>query len=1348
MTRRLTAAQRDLWLLAQDNPTDPSYHVPFAFWVDGPLDAHALTNALNAVIARHEALRTVITVHHGEPVAEVLDELRLTCAVLPASEPQAVAAAEKFSAEPFDGPLLRARLYRVAEDRHLLVLVLHHLICDGSSLWIILADLATCYSGDTLPPAPRFTGTPADTGAARRIADRIASAPDVVNLPYDLGTPRPGPASGRVLLTPIPADTNDAIERMAREHAVTANAVLLAAYATVLEVVTGVDDILVSIPVSLRRTPEQQRAVGYLVHSVPMRLRPGAHDTVTSLVAHCAQELRQAWADAGASFGEVVERVRPQRVPGLNPLCQCEFSSQTVPARLPSLGQATLRYQYIHNGGYKIGLSAEVVQQGGSRTLAVEYPADLFLPTTINRIARLLLRVLRQMAETPAMALSGLDLTATAEREWLARRTGTPDLTRHPALEERIGQWITERPATTAVIDATSEISYERLGSWSAEVAESLRQAGVRPGDRVALHGPRTCRFVVAAVAVMRMGASLVALADDLPAGRIARVLAVARPAAIIVTSEGLLQIESRPCPAGWLAPLPDPAAHPGEAYVVLTSGSSGDPRGVSVPRTALAAVVAAWGELLDLAAWPGRHLQLAPFSFDVFIGDLGRALGFGGTLVLARREEILDPIRLLDLIDRHGVDTGEFVPAVVRLLLDTVDRLPLRRMMVGSDAWSVDEASALLRALPSDAELYCTYGTSEAAIDSTSYRVTPSSLPARGGVPIGTPLAGTLVSVRDRRGRVVPPGLPGELWLGGAGVASGYLDENGEPVRRQGFTVPGWYRSGDRALWGRTGELSLLGRLDDETKVRGVRVDPGEVEAVLRAHPSVRVAAVVVTDAEPERRQLAAFLTGPSDVDEVARYAREHLPAAVVPAIWRVVDRVPMTRNGKVDRRALVNLAADTGGARPAAALTSIEAVVAAIWRDVLDVAEVGPADDFFALGGSSIQAARVAWRVGTALGVHVTVADIVRRPSVRDLCGSFDTAEPEPDVPALAGVTFCPPPGSEPWSGRIVLTGATGTLGAGILARLLVSPVAEIHCLVRPGRLLRDAFQRYGADPALLDDPRLTVYPADLTAPDAGLSPEHLNEVLRADAVVNAAAWVNFVYPYEKLAPVNVRGVITLARWAGTAKAKALHHLSTQSAVPTRGEQLRGGYNQTKAAADEVIRRLAAVGTRTSLYRPGFVLGKLTGTPRRAGLLESFLRECLRLGRAPELPGCVAVVTADHVARTIVGNVLAERPESVVDILAEPALKWTAVWDLVRDRGLPLDIIPADRWIGDVSADALWFEPFLPLLNEVPLAELFDDLPTPTGAMRAAEPAEQVWHAICDQLADAAKPTAGRRF
>jgi amino acid adenylation domain-containing protein/thioester reductase-like protein len=1406
--RSLTPAEEELFLLELQNPADPAYLVPFAVWVDGPLAAPVLVRALSEVVARHEILRTVVRSAGAAPVAEVLPDVEVPIPVVRvASDAEALSEASVLARQTFgEGAVrLRATVFRIHATRWLLVLVLHHAVCDASSLWVLLDELTMIYSAQLageavdLAPAPQFrevcgaqlARAGGDIGElARAAASRVRSAPDVVNLPYEDADKTCQPVEGRLLQLPLSPELNDSVGQTARRLAVSPNAVLLAAYGVLLDVIAGAGDVLVSVPVSRRETPAEQRVVGFLVHSVPVRLRVGECETSDELIEHAWTALRDGWRHAPVSFGRLVAEINPQRVAGMNPLCQCEFSVQTLLDRLPALGPSSLAYQFIHNGGFKFSLSLEVVRSAGTRTIAIEYPKATFRAATVRRMANLYLRVLGRLTVGHPTRLEDLDLVSHSERSWLVEHGGAGQTRAGGAavsgLAARIEAAIRQQPSGEAVRAAGRSMSYAELGAQAAELAATFSAAGVRPGERIAVLADRGMAAIVAVVAAIRMGASFMAVADDTPAVRLGEMLAAAQPAIVVVTAPQLLAMlpdrwRTAPtrCAAGWMLMAGEEgrAWRPGEAYIVFTSGSTGEPRGVSVPDSAIAAITNSWCAEFGLAALPGRHLQLAPFTFDVFVGDLARSLCFGGTLIVASRDDILDPRRLAELIRRECVDTVELVPAVARLLCDYFDsvggRLPsLRRVMVGSDIWLSVDALRMRALLPAAARLYCTYGTSETAVDATLFEIEPGGSVDASVVPIGRPFPGVLVSVRDRLGRLLPPCWPGELWIGGATVASGYLaDEEADRVRFRTARAPDgcivrWYRTGDRVRWDPAGWLTLLGRIDSETKIRGVRVHPAEVEAVLCRHPSVTAAAVVATG-QPPQRTLMAFITGPSpgELTELSTHARRHLLPAAVPARFHVISQIPTTRHGKVDNQALVRLAnslAAVTGERPEPA-DSLELEVAAICADALGVPDVPATDDFYALGASSVQVAMLAWRVSVGVDCNISVQDVIEAPSVRELCGLIrDRSVRGGRAVALASqgskgglhMAAVPEAACSP-SARakaavparsVVLTGVTGNLGPGILRALLDGGASEVTCVARAndpthaGRRVRTALAAYGADPQLAADPRVRYCVADLAVPGAGLSAVDTRIVAGADAVVNAAAWVNFLYPYDLLAPVNVHGVAALAKLAGQVRIKPLHHLSTRSAVAEQGRQPVGGYNESKAAAERLLLRYRELGLPVCVYRPGFVLGGLAARPNRPGLLESFLRDCLRVGTCPVLPGYLNVVTADHVAVRIVSNVLSLSPSDCLDLVGAAPLRWGDAWEILRGHGLGLREVPVRDWLDQISGQQerqSWFEPFLPLCESVGLVELLSDEPA-IDPGPGAQPVADAWQQICAELCE----------
>jgi myxalamid-type nonribosomal peptide synthetase MxaA len=1359
--RELTEAEEQLWVLERDRPGDPAYVVPFAVWADGPLDVALLAGALRVVLERHEILRTVVRSVNGVPELDVLAAADVPCPVTDVDSDGAALAAATAAVRAFaEGELrVRAQVFRVRADRWLVSLVLHHAVCDAASLWLVLDEVAEIYSArlagrPVALPEPVALADVAEVDPedrdrlSRELADAVRSAPDVLDLPYD--TPAAPSVHGGLVQLPLPAPANEAVQALARRLGVSPNAVLLAATGVLLDALAGADDVLISVPVSRRDTPTRRAAVGFLVHSVPVRLRTGEQRTVADLVRHAWSALRHGWTHAEVSFGRVVAEVNPQRLPGMNPLCQCEFSVQTLPDRLPALGPATLTYQFVHNGGHKFALSIELVAWRGSRTIAIEYPSSVFLPATIRKLAGLYLRIITALTEEGAHLLSDLDLVSWPERAWLAEHGGEVPSARPPAIAERIEAMLTRRPGAPAVRAGNQTLTYAELDRASSAIGEALRTAGVAPGQRVAVLGERDAASVAALVGVIRRDASFVAIADDIPAGRLASVLTTADPAAVLVSARHRDRLPARwrvsPSPVSgmWLAlATGDRPVRTDEAYVVFTSGSTGEPRGVSVSRQAIATIAAAWDTAFGLTAHPGTHLQLAPFSFDVFIGDLVRALCFGGTLVIAPREDVLDPRRLAELVRRAAIDTVEFVPAVARLLQEYLSHVggelaTLRRVMVGSDLWPVADAMRLRALLPEHARLHCTYGTSETTIDSTLFEVRAGQAPDATVMPIGAPLPGVLVSVRDRAGRPLPPRLPGELWIGGPAVAAGYLSRNQADQDRFSVDARGvrWYRTGDRVVWDRGGALRLLGRVDRQTKIHGVRVDPAEIEAVLRAHPSVADAAVVAVG-EGAGRALAAFLTGPVIVEDVAAHAKRALLPSAVPAVLRVVDRIPVTRHGKVDRTALAAAAATTRTGGAEAASGPLEHTIATVCADALGLATIGVTDDFYAHGASSVHLARLAWRVSRASGHPVSVQDVLLAPSVRALAALIEGHTGPARGPARAIVSAAPPqavlPAPVP-ARTVTLTGVTGTLGPHIAHALLDSGVAELTCLVRADGAEQARSRVRAALPEYADDPRVRVLLADLAAEELGLSAQDAERVAAAEAIVHAGAWVNFVYPYELLAPANVGGVGALARLAGRERLAPLHHVSTRSV------RHPGGYNETKAAAERLVTEHRALGLPVSVYRPGFVLGPFT---RRPGLLESFLRECARTGTAPALPGAVNVVTARHVGERIAANVRSEQRTDHLELVGARPIAWSRAWELLRAQGVEVAEVAVADWLArQAGARESWFEPFLPLCRSVGLAELLVDDTGPDEAPRGAQLVEQAWARVCGWLADSISP------
>ena len=1352
----LTAAQRQLWFFERLAPHATSYHVPLAVWVDGKLDQVALHRAIAAVLARHDALRQVFGERDGQPTVRVSQAAAVDVPfVQAADEAAALALARAFVLRPFPPGEIRVRAaVFTTPAAHLLVLVLHHLVCDGASLWLILHDIAAqlAPASPPLPAAPQFS-VAAD--AVRRSADdrqhllrELAGTLAGYPLQLDIAGAR-APAHGRrylgdVVSVAVPADIAARVRRLAADLAVSVAAVTLATYAAVLEAASGTSRFLVSVPVADRTSPDRLTTVGFLVNSVPAAVALGSGDRFTDAVAMAARSLAVAWRHHDVSLTELIEYIKPDRVPGRSPLCQVEYAFQVVPAELPRLGGSTARLATVSNGGAKFELSLDVVSQGNDLSAHFEYDLDCLDRELVAALADAFVAVLTVGTAEPSLPLSELPLVVRA-----GQRGARPAATaaRAVPLISRIERQFAEHPGRIAVDYVHGELSYADLDRQSASLARQLKARGAGPGERVALVLPRGAAAVVAITAVLRAGASVACLADSTPPARLRAMLGQVAPR-VVITGRPLSLAsggpDARPAPAD-------------EAYVAFTSGSTGVPRGVSIGRAGLDVMVTAWGADYGLEADPGRHLQVASMSFDVFIGDLFRTLAFGGTIVTVADDEALDAPVLLERLSH--ADRVELVPAVARMLVAYARSIgaslpALRRIIVGSDRWEVGDCRALFAASAPGTLVINSYGTTETTIDSTRYEVRLADLPAAGSVPIGTPLPGVLTSVRDCRGRELPPGLAGELWIGGPTVGLGYLG-----AEQGGFlSLPDgrWYRTGDLAAW-RSGELVHLGRRDGQLKVRGVRIEPAEVEHALREHHGVREA--TVTAGLGANQGLAAFVVTAASVTatELRVHLRQYLPDAAIPTRWHVLDRLPRTASGSIDRKALGALGMDSsvqsGTASPPA--NELASVMARIWGNVLGIAGAGQDTDFFEAGGHSLQAAQLAWRLGEALGSHVGVADVLAHPTpaafIEGLGSRFEPvpefheaqpAEPRTGARAVAATPARHPPRS------VLLTGGTGFIGSELLGCLLGQDI-DVLALVRArdkeeARLrLAEALRRHGHDPLLADAPRLRLLAGRLDRQRLGLPPGDYESAARCDAIVNAAAWVSFALPYDWLAAVNVDGVARLADLACAVVRSPVHHLSTRSAFDA-GTRAAGGYNQTKAAAERLLTAAATDGLPVACYRPGFVAAPMArDSPWPSHhLVWRFLAECLRLGVAPDLTGDLDLMPVDVVAQVVIDGVLGgvTGPSALGN--SRP-LPWAAVWRDLVGAGMLSRTVPPVAWLDLVRHEAraaggeCRFEPFIGLAEVAGLDELLSERGQSGGGSVSCPPMTELWPVYRARLA-----------
>ncbi|RCG33248.1 amino acid adenylation domain-containing protein [Sphaerisporangium album] len=1044
----LSFGQERLWFLDQLRPGDSSHHLFTAVRLSGPLDARVLESALTEVVARHEPLRARFPARDGGPVQEIaapapfaLEFRELDAAEVPGY------LAERTN-RPFDlaaGPLIRAHVARLGPGEHVLCLVVHHIVCDGWSLKLLLAEVSRLYAAFTegkpspLPPLPaRFADfarsqRARDDGGTRGASsgywrDRLAGAP-----PLDLPTDRPRPAvattNGATLVVPLPPGLMDGVRRLAASERCTSFMVLMAAYQALLARYSGQDDLCVGSAIGGRDRLEYETLVGYFAGTLVFRGDLSGDPAFGELLQRTRAAAVGVHRHQDVPFELLLTELGVERDLSRAPL----FQTMLV---LHDMGETRLdlpgvRAEVLDAGYHQVhhDLVVDVFGEGDERRLVFTYNTDLFERGTVAGYASALLSLLAGAVADPGARLSALfaavgnDVAADVGGD-LPPGHGDPAGTRAralPTLVETFATAAARTPDAVAVTQGPVEVTYAGLRAAASRVAGRLRAEGAGRGTLVAVFAERSVETIAGFLGTLTAGAAYVPLDPDHPAERIAMVLRDSG-ATIVLAQAGLLDrlppvqakivslepldragspdplggphrgdpppevratVQEEPRKAAEDAPPAEPARPEDPAYVLYTSGSTGRPKGVVVSHRALSGFLAAMSELLA----PGPSdvwLAVTSPSFDISGLEMYLPLTTGGRVAVAPPAIALDGAALAGMIEASGVTHAQLTPSGWRVLLDAGFTGPDVTALAGGEALPLPLAQELRSRVR---RLWNMYGPTETTIWSTAWEV-----PERPGhVSIGRPIAGTRVHVVDAGLRRLPAGVPGELAIGGIGVAEGYLGRPELTARKfvpDPYGPPGGrlYRTGDTVRRRHDGTLEFLGRSDDQVKLRGHRIELGEIETALAAQPGVRQAVVAV-----HRETLVAYVIGRADAAALA----DRLPAYMLPSVYVPMDAFPLTPNGKLDRKALPapEPRARAAGRPPE---SPAERRVAAVFAEVLGHERgIGADDDFFALGGHSLLATKVVARLAGTLGVRVPVRELFTHPTVAGLAAVAERAD-----------------------------------------------------------------------------------------------------------------------------------------------------------------------------------------------------------------------------------------------------------------------------------------------------------------------------------------------------------------
>ena len=1014
-------AQQRLWFLDQFEPGGTEYVTPTALRLRGLLDVDALNRAFTALVARHESLRTTFDDVDGHGIQVVHEPYQVTVPVVDALPQQVDAILAEECARPFDlrrGPLLRTRLVRLAEDEHVLVIGLHHAVTDGWSTGVLAEDLAALYAGTgDLPALPVQYADFAIWQREQPLADQLDHWRSHLAgvRPLELPTDRPRPAvrtaTGAKREFVVPGDVAAALAELGRRSDSTLFVTLLTACKVLLARLCGQEDVAVGTAVSGRERAELERMVGFFVNTLVLRSTVDPRWTFEELLAAVRTTVLDGLAHQDVPFERVVDALQLPRDPSRNPLFDVMVMLQNTSSEVPDLPGLRVDEVGLPVTTAGFDLTIEFQETGGALRGAVEYNTDLFDPATIERLVGQLLVLLDGIAADPARPLAELPLLPTQERNLVLTVWNDTDLP-VPAVTfpELFEAQVARTPDATALVFHGERIGYAELNARANRLAHELVARGAGPEQTVAVMLPRSVDSVVAFLGVLKAGAVYLPLDPGLPADRVRLVLEDAKPVQLLRESQ---PVAHRPDHDPLVAPRPDSCA-----YVIYTSGSTGRPKGVAVEHRNLANLV--FNHRNDLLADAGgramRVALTAMFSFDTSLDALV-LLADGHELHLVDDEVRQDPHALLDHLADQRIDLVDLTPAHAAQLLDAGLLAPGRHrpriLTLGGEAIG-DALWQRLRGT-GGITVHNFYGPTECTVDAVSCQVGDADRPV-----IGRPLRNLRTYVLDADLRPVPIGVGGELYVAGAQVARGYVDRPGLTAERfvaDPFGPPGtrMYRTGDRARWTAGGVLDYLGRADDQVKIRGFRVEPGEVEAALLDHRRVARAVVVARDTDGGHRRLVAYVVpavageAPAEL-ELGAWLRRSLPDYLVPSAFVVLDELPLSPSGKVDRRAL-----PAPGHRPDTGYTAprpgVEAELARIWAEVLGVERVGAGDNFFALGGDSILSMQVVSRARQT-GLRLTSKDIFLRQTVAELAigVTADDRTAPADAPAAGPVPLTP--------------------------------------------------------------------------------------------------------------------------------------------------------------------------------------------------------------------------------------------------------------------------------------------------------------------------------------------------
>lgn len=1062
----MSYGQEAMWLISKLHQ-GPSPYVTFpAARVRGPLNVPALERALNEIIRRHESLRTTFTEIDGHPVQVFAPHTHQPLSVVDLSsvpperqEEEVLRYAWSQSQRTIDlakGPLARVELLKLADDHHVVLIGMHHIIYDGWSMAVLDRELLAAYRAFAagLPsPLPELPIQYADYAVWQR--DRLQGEvlsnlreywlQQLASLPtLELATDRPRPAvrttKGAACGRQLSHGLSKSIAQLSSRQRATPFMTLLAAFQTLLHRYTGQDDFPIGTPVAGRLRPETEGLIGYFINTLVLRADLSGDPTFSDLLGRVRETAVEAFDHQELPFERLVQELNPPRDPSRHPVFQVMFDFENTPFEAEELSELKMSGLDVERRelAADFDLALIVSENPEGIHLSLGYRTDLFDDSTISRMLDHFHALLEGVVADPQRRLSQLPLLSDQERhrmlvEWNDTQADFPQQT---CLHELVEAQVERTPDAVAAVCDGRQLTYRQLNARANRLAHWLRRQGIGPDALVALHVDRTLDVVVGLLGILKAGGAFLPLDADLPTERIEYMLRDANVGVLVSQHSLVERLKSHGKPEGHAMPAcirldsdwetvaeesnanpPHVATDRNLAYAIYTSGSTGRPKGVMIEHRSVVNVVTSFIRSYQVGP-TDRVLQSASISFDVAVNEFFPALSTGATVVLPTKNERMDLDGLRNFVARYGVTIMAAAPTALARLNQLPDPLPgVRLVLSGGEALSLDDVSRLRET----ATVVNGYGPTEATICASSFPLSRESTLGRTTVPIGKPLANYAIYIVDTHSNCVPIGCPGELCIAGVGLARGYLNDKALTDRKfvPNPFLPGepMYRTGDRARWLPDGNIEFLGRMDRQIKIRGYRIELGELEAILATHPAVEKAAVIDWQVAPGDQRLVAYCVLSSKTDtgeilqDIKQFLADKVPHYMVPSALISLDSLPLTSNGKIDRRALPqpNLSRTDTRVEYVAPQTPIQQQLAALWCEVLGVDRVGLRDNFFELGGHSLLALSLTSRVRDAMSVELPLVTLFSSPTLGEYAEqlvALQTSHRRAELPPIVSV------------------------------------------------------------------------------------------------------------------------------------------------------------------------------------------------------------------------------------------------------------------------------------------------------------------------------------------------------